>query len=386
MATFHIERTLSQKNNNTYHIEVICIPVVTTNNGLKYIEGVGSEFPVYNNNMRMVLITRTASDGETGYIELTPTEEREGGSYVFSTDLAVHDNIGSDMKLEIDLEQTPGMRSLLTTGPNAGKVLLDSAETNFLFAVLMKDSSAATTMLFENPTFQGYVMANRFTNDYHALTLYKPMSMMRSTITFSGSNGSYNVKATLSPLLKYDVPLNEADMTYFIRAFSEQYAAMEPVISLLDGNSYLDFKLFNTYGRSSNYYIGPEEGKENLYDSTILLDNVYVKIRFRMSVYDRSMYSQTVSDVVNDISLFFEAIDAGDDTDVHVSDLIHAIIDNNANVRYIRFLGFNDYDANKQSIFVKFSDISELRRDQLMPYVPEMIRVDANSIEITEET
>ena len=386
LATFHIERTLSQKNNNMYHIDVICIPVVTTNNGLKYIEGVGSEFPVYNNNMRMVLITRTATDGETGYIELTPTEERDGGSYVFSCDIAVHDNIGSDMKLEVDLENTPGMKSLLTTGPNAGKVLMDSAETNFHFAVLMKDSSAATSMLFENPTYQGYVMANRFTNDYHSLTLYKPMSMMRSTITFSGENGSYNVKATLSPLLKYDVPLDEEGMAYFIRAFSEQYAAMEPIISILDGNSYLDFKLYNTYGRSSNYYIGPEDGKENLYDSTILLDNVYVKIKLRMSVYDRSMYSQTVQDVVNDISLFFEAIDSGSDSDVHVSDLIHAIIDNNPNVRYVRFLGFNDYDANKQSIFVKFSDISELRQDQLMPYVPEMIRVDANSIDITEET
>lgn len=386
LATFHIERTLSAKNNNMYHIDVICIPVVTTNSGLKYIEGIGSEYPVYNNNLRMVLITRTASDGETGYIELTPTEERDGGSYVFSGDIAVHDNISSDMKLEVDMEKTSGMKSLITTGVNAGKVLIDSSETNFHFAVLMRDSSVANTMLFEDPTYKGYVMANRFTNDYHSLTLYKPMSMMRSTITFSGENGSYNVKATLSPLLKYDVPLIEEDMSYFIRAFSEQYQAMEPVISILDGNSYLDFKLYNTYGRSSNYYIGPEDGKDNLYDSNILLDNVYVKIKFRMSVYDRSMYSQTVNDVVNDISLFFEAIADGEDTDVHVSDLIHAIIENNPNVRYIRFIGFNDYDANKQSIFVKFTDVSELRRDQLMPYVPEIIRVDGSSIEIVEET
>ena len=385
LATFHIERTLTPTHNNMYHLEVICVPVVTTGT-VKYINGVGEEFPVYDNALRMVLITRTATDGETGYMEMKPTEIRSGGSYVFAADIAVHDNIGTDMKLVVDLDQTPGMHSLITTGANMGKVLMDTAETNFHFAVLMKDMDGKTMgTVFNDPTFTGYQIANRFTNDYHNLTLYKPMNMMRSVITIDGENGNYHVQSTLSPLIRYDVALDEDKMRYFIQAFSAQYEAMEPVLSILDGNSFLDFKLYNTYGRSNNYYIGPEDGSDSLYDSNLLLDNVYVKIRFRMSVYDRSMYTQTVNDVVNTISSFFEAIANGSDTDVHVSDLIHSIIHNHENVRYIRFLGFNDYDANKQSIFVKFSDISELRQDQLMPYVPEMIRVDRSSIEIIEE-
>jgi len=160
---------------------------------------------------------------------------------------------------------------------------------------------------------------------------------------------------------------------------------MEPVLDKLDGNSSIDFKLFNTYGRSSNYYIGPEDGVENLWDSNILLDNIYVKIKFRMSVYDRSIYTQTVESVINEIKVFFDSLNSGTKVDIHVSDLIHLIINNHPNVRYIRFIGFNNYDANKQSIFVKYSDISELKKDQLQPHVPEMIRVDANSIEIIEE-
>jgi len=54
-------------------------------------------------------------------------------------------------------------------------------------------------------------------------------------------------------------------------------------------------------------------------------------------------------------------------------------------VKYLRFLGFNNYDANKQSIFVKYTDVSELKENELMTHIPEMIRVDSNSIEITEE-
>lgn len=386
LATFSIERTISRKYNNKYRLQVICVPVVTTDKSMKYVEGIGEEFPVMDNNLRLVLITRSSIDGETGYIEMTPVELRTGGSILFEANIAVYDNVRSDMMLEIDMENTPGMKSLITTGPKIGKVFIDCAETSFHFAVMMKDfAGKLTTNLFGNQDFKGYVMANRFANDHRDLTLYKPMSMMRSVITFAGENDAYDVRASLIPFLKYDVPLDDEKMSYFVRAFDEQYTAMEPVLNKLEGNSYLDIKLFNTYGRSSNYYIGPKDGDDVLWNSDILLDNVYVKIKFRMAVYDRSMYTQTVEAVVNEIKVFFDSLNSGDRVDVHVSDLIHIIKENQPNVHYIRFLGFNDYDANKQSIFVKYTDISDLKEDQLQPHVPEMIRVDSSSIEIIEE-
>jgi hypothetical protein len=250
----------------------------------------------------------------------------------------------------------------------------------------MKDfSNISTSNLFDSEDFKGYVMANRFANDYRSLTLYKPMTMMRSVITFAGENNNYKIRTSLIPFLKWDIPLDTDKMSYFIRAFGDQYEAMEPVLKQLDGNSSIDFKLFNTYGRSNNYYIGPDENSDVLWDSNILLDDVYVKIRFRMGVRDRSLYAQTVASVVNEVTTFFGSLDSGQITDVHVSDLIYMIKENQPNVHYIRFLGFNNYDANKQSIFTKYDDISELVGIQLQVHVPEMIRVDASSIEIIEE-
>lgn len=386
LATFSVERSISRKYNNKYRLQVICVPVVTTDKTMKYIEGIGEDFNVESNNLRLILITRSNIDGETGYIEMTPVELRTGGSILFEANIAVYDNIRSDMMLEIDMERTPGMRSLISSGPRAGKVFIDSAETSFHFACMMKDfAGKLTTNLFGNGDFEGYVMANRFANAHRDLTLYQPMTMMRSVVTFTGENNDYSVRASLVPFLKYDVPLDDEKMSYFIRAFDDQYKAMEPIVGKLQGNSSLDFKLFNTYGRSSNYYIGPKDGDDVLWNSDILLDNVYVGIKFRMAVLDRSMYTQTVEAVINEIKSFFESLNNGDRVDVHVSDLIHIIMENQPNVRYIRFLGFNNYDANKQSIFVKYTDISELTEDQLQPHVPEMIRVDNNSIEIIEE-
>lgn len=386
LATFSVERSISRKYNNKYRLQVICVPVVTTDKTMKYVEGIGDEYPISNNNLRLVLITRSNSDGETGYIEMKPIEIRKGGSIVYEIDLAVYDNIRSDMMLEIDLDRTPDMKSLISSGPRAGRVFVDSAETSFHFACMMKDFAGKfTTNLFGNDDFKGYIMANRFANAHRDLTLYKPMTMMRSVITFEGENNNYDVTTSLIPFLKYDIPLDDDKMSYFIRAFSEQYRAMEPVLNKLGGNSSLDFKLFNTYGRSNNYYIGPKDGDDVLWNSDILLDNVYTKIKFRMAVNDRSMYTQTVEAVVNEIKSFFESLNNGDRVDVHVSDLIHIIMENQPNVRYIRFLGFNDYDANKQSIFVKYTDVTDLKKHQLQSHVPEMIRVDSNSIEIIEE-
>ena len=210
--------------------------------------------------------------------------------------------------------------------------------------------------------------------------------MMRSVISFNKEDdGTYTVESSLTPFIKYDIALDDDRMKYFIRAYTDQYSAMEPILSKLNGNTSIDFKLYNTYGRSSNYYIGPMDGDDVLQNSTILLDNVYVNIKFRMNVYDRTMWSQTVESVVTEIKGFFESLNNEERQDIHVSDLIHLIMEDQPNVRYIRFLGFNDYDANKQSIFVKFNDISELKEDQLHIHVPEMIRVDSNSIDIIEE-
>lgn len=386
LASFHIERSLSKGSNNKYHIQVICVPTVTSDTSMKYIEGIGEEYPLYDNNLRMVLITRNAIDGETGYIEMTPVELRTAGSIVFETYLSVYDNIGSDMMIEIDMENTPDIHSLISAGPRQGKVFLDAQETSFHFACMMKDfGGRSTTNLYGNENYKGYIIASRFANDNRSLTLYKPMTMMRSVISFEGENDAYDIKASLIPFLRWDIPLDSQKMSYFIQAFDAQYEAMEPVLDKLDGNGFLDFKLYNTYGRSSNYYIGPKDGDDVLWNSDILLDNVYVNIKLKMAVHDRSMYNQTVDAVINEIKLFFESINSGTTSDVHVSDLIHAIICNHPNVKYIRFLGFNNYDANKQSIFVKYTDISELKEDQLQPHVPEMIRVDSSSIEITEE-
>ena len=108
-----------------------------------------------------------------------------------------------------------------------------------------------------------------------------------------------------------------------------------------------------------------------------------MQIRLKISVLDRSIYSQTVAGVKNEIKNYINSINQSDDKNLHVSDIIHLIKSNQPNVNYIRFLGFNHYDANKQSIFKKFDSINN--PDNLQMYVPEILRIDDKNIIISEE-
>jgi hypothetical protein len=364
------------------------VPVVTLSKDMKYVEGINddtNQFPIEDNNLRVILVTRSGKYGETGYIEMRPIEFRNAGAILFETEINIYDNLLSDMTLEVNKTKTPSINSLITSGVNKDKVYLDASETSFHIITLMKDSENIGTDLFDNPNFHGYVVTNRFANSNRDLNLYTPMSMMRSVITFAGSNDNYKVRLSLVPFIKYDIPLDNDKMSYFIRAFNEQYRTMEPVLDRLDGNTSIDFKLFNTYGRSNNYYIGPVDNSDVLWDSDILLDDLNIKIKLRIAVNDRSIYTQTVEGVVNEITLFFEDLNSGKISDAHVSDLIYRIKTNQSNINYIRFVGFNDYDVNKQSVFVKYDDVSELNKDKLQPFVPEMLRIERENIIIVEE-
>lgn len=385
ISTMEIVRSLTPEEENKYIVEVSVVPV-SRDEEFNYVEGIGEDFPEDLNNMRVVMVLHNRYDGEAGYVEMTPIEITETSYIKFRGEITVKQNIDDNMMLEVDLEKSTGVHSIVQNGERVNKVFIDTQESRFDFITLMKNPESTTaTTLFENPTYKGYTITNRFSNNYRELQLFKPLSMMRSALLFSGENNAYRIRASLMPLLKWDIPLDHDKMNGFIRAFDTHYASVRPILDRIGGNSTLDFKLYNTYGRSNNYYIGPQDGTDTLKASNLLLDNIYVKVKIVMSVYDRSLYTQTCSNVVNDIKLFFNALGDGSDDDLHVSDLITYIKSNEPNVNYIRFVGFNSYDANKQSIFVKFNSIDDLKEDQLHIYVPEIIRVDEDSIEIIEE-
>lgn len=387
LASMNISRSISKEYNNKYIVRILCSPVVSQSaiaKEYKYVNGtIDDDVDYHQNNLRLVMILKSKRYGETGYIEMYPTSISDNAENIeFETIFAVQDNLQKDGIINIDLNNTPDMISLQLQGSIIGQVVIDSEETLIDFVVLLKSNqsvSGSPIGLFNDPSFDNYRITNRFMNDYRELTLYKPLSMMRSVLLFAGNTDNYIVRASLIPFLKYDIPLDDYKMNYFIRAFTEQYSIIEPVLfERLENNAFLDIKCINTYGKSNHYYIGNAE-------DGILLDSVNIRINFKLSVKDRTAYVQTAESVTNEIKLFFEDFNRGKMQNFYVSNLIRRIEDNVPNVHHLVFRGINDYGTDYQSIEVGYNEVSELSEDQLFVNVPEKLQINYEDIILEEE-
>lgn len=378
LAQFSIDRNIAS---DSLHLEVICIPVTTNNSEMNYVTRINDDSAnaTNSNNLRLVTIFRSKKKGETGYAELNPISyDEETNSIVFAIDIPIEDNMNDDMEIEIPTNVI--RKSQLVDG----KIYLDSYETSFHFLCLIKDPLITNgTTPFNDSSFTGYTICNRFANRNRELNLYEQMGMMRNMVSFSNDR---SMDISLVPLMKYDIPLDDEKMKYFIQSFDAQYKAMSPILSRLEGNSFLDLKLYNTYGRPMNYYIGPDPEIPNLKDSQIRLNDLHIKIKLVISVYDRALYTQSVEEIKALLIKQFDGLGSGEVTDIYVSDIIKNITENVPNVRYVRFLGFNNEDVYKQAIFRKPEDTSLISQEYLQNKVLELIRFDSDSVEIFEET
>lgn len=373
LTTLSIKRTLNS-GKAKYNVQCICVPAV--DDDTTYISSLDNALA--DNNLRLVLVFKSKKYGENGYIEMKPIELRKNNSVLFEAEFSLKSQLQLDDTIEIDLEKSIGATSLISEGNDAGKIFIDASETNLNFITLVS-SDEVQDILFNNPQYQDYIITNKFTNVYRDINFFEPINMMRSNVIFDGENDNYTISVSSIPVIKQSLALSEESMLYFISAFNAHYERISPIQKLFDGDMFLDIKLFNSYGRSSNYYIGPPDDSDDLYSSIIKLNSVYIKIKLKMSVYDRSIYSITESNVKNEIKKFFNQINQNLTKSLHVSNLIRRIENNIANVKYIRFLGFNEYDARKQSIFIKNENIS------FENYVPEILCIDDKGIEISEE-
>jgi hypothetical protein len=403
-----IDRALSKSYPNQYNVKIAVGPVIQEDMigpGYKYVQDYDPSLTpeerkaaLINNNLRILMVFKTTILGETGYCEMVPTGKDPSGFITFESRIRVNDILRPDSTIEIvDSE----VISLVKKGITAGLKFIDSANSMIDFVTLLRSSEAPKSPIYGDPNFCDpedmttnlWEVTNRFSNDYRELQLYKPMSMMRSIVSFQEAkmdltpdpampelpiNGyGYVVTAKLMPFLKYNIPLDDAKMTYFIKAFNEQYSIVEPVLfERLDNNCHLDLKLFNTYGKSINYYLG---------DTEELLESVRVRVSFRIAVNDRSSFTTTANSIKNQIQEFFTSLNNNKVHNIYISNLIKILETENPNLNHLKFLAINDSDPHNQYIRARFKDISDLDENDMSIFVPEMIIVEAPDITLTEE-
>jgi hypothetical protein len=232
--------------------------------------------------------------------------------------------------------------------------------------------------LFANPDFRGWNMTDAFINDWNDFDLLELWPQMRSTVIFNGSISKYMVDIGLVPFLRYDLCKDPEKVSFVIRAMVAQYKAMAQLVSdRLEENTGIDFKLFNTCGRGVFYKIGVDESDISSWSR---IKSVSLTIKFVMGVHEEILFQDTMDAVKDHIKAYIETLKIDEATIFSVSNLQTSIETNIPNVRYLIFLGINEYDSTYQRIKLDDPYKVDMTTLEMQVYVPEKLTINRQNI------
>lgn len=236
----------------------------------------------------------------------------------------------------------------------------------------------------------GYKVTNEYHTDTHPVTFMKPLDNIRSALIFKDYTQHHKLEDN-TDAFDYDVfdcdvysinfiraseYFNTETFIKFLNKFTDVYEHLDLVMEQrLRNATDIDCKLYNTYGRSKNFYIGDEEE---------LMDTVNLRIRLDVWFVHGTDTQMAVPEVKRYIKQEVETVNARGTNTLYVSNLMRKIENKFAYVDHIRFRGINDFDSKYQAVKNKVVDIDDLTVEDRRFYVPELLTIDLENIIITE--
>ena len=158
---------------------------------------------------------------------------------------------------------------------------------------------------------------------------------------------------------------DEDTFKLFVDTLTQNYKYIEASLPMLRNNTHIDVKFYNTYGKSKNYYIG-----DNLLTQ---IDRVNITIKFKVTLISGVDGTDVKVRLIEFVKNFVERLNSSGTNSLYISNLIREIETNFAEIHHLKFNGINSYDTDYQTISVQTTDLSELSKEDLRVYVPEML-------------
>ena len=211
-------------------------------------------------------------------------------------------------------------------------------------------------------SLKGWTVSNMYTVNGGLNFYYNYSQVMSSIVTdtevtnnFDGESGFY-IKSV--PVVKHSYMNDEHNIQELINQFNYEKAYIDNATELLENNFLIDFKLFNSYGKSRLYTLD-KAGKQ-------LVDRVHLTLNFEVRLLKTSD-NNTKDYIINDIKQMIENLN--DLSSLHIPNLITTITNTYRNsIEYIEFLGFNNYGPGIQHLYKQ--------EDEDITAVPEFLCVN----------
>lgn len=336
---------------------------------------------VKDNPLRVIAVMSDKNGKEVCFVEMYPIQyvpelytdiELQGPNMLFVGHFKTDDVILSDNRFRMLKEHVYSLANTQLTE----YCYIPMEDVNVTIYTLYKtnaaDISAQKYATFK-PSLSGYMVTDYYKTKSEPVTFIKPMNMMRSTLSLSSDGDDCVFNVSLVPLVKYNLLNDEVKFDTFITNLVNQYQYLEDSIDILRNNTNIDIKFYNTYGRSRNLYIG---------DDYTLLDKVNISITFSIIAVYGTNVDLLETRLKTFIKEYIEEINKDGKNYIYISNLMREVENNFAEVHHMKFIGINNFDSTFQSVYNKIVDINDLPKSERRNYVPEIVVVDEDNVNL----
>lgn len=216
-----------------------------------------------------------------------------------------------------------------------------------------------------------FTLTNSYTTEKEKVNLVFPISMMKSNMQYKKNGDSYNLHIKSVPLIRALDVLDSYRFMQLLDLLDKQFDYMSDILDKKTNNYSVDMKFFNSYGRSKNFGVDDE-----LND----LDVINCGIHFKLATH----YTPNVTELVTEMKMFikdyFEDINNNALSGIYISNLIQALENQFSEIKYLKFVKLNNYDASIQNIENKHPNLESLDKLERLEYVPEFLNIDIDDI------
>ncbi len=368
-------------DNSTYHIEMTLVQNIPTDYDIiKYDDDGAIEecrLSVY------IVFYQKDSEGEEypfKYVQgvLTKFDESDS-SYNFEFRFKTSDRFA---KLGSYIEIIKGLKNI-GTGVEVSNYMPPNIGAKF-FVFAKFDQEFGRTYEFNHdgniqdcdgliPNLTGYTLTNIYDAGEQGIDIFYDYSDLNNSYCELGKNPvskDNNFIIYKVPVIRYTYMNTEAKWRSIMRMIDRRRKYIQNVLLLLEDSFGIDYKFYNTYGKSLTYNIEKEEQ----------IDRINLKLKFEIKFVSESE-NVILSNITTSIKEYIE--DMNNVSDLHMPNLITYITNlYRDHIVYIKFIGLNDYGSLYQSVYKNpiLSDNYFIETQT----VPEFINVNTNRYELPD--
>lgn len=355
---------------NKYKVEITCTQNISSDFQLVTYNSAGA-IETCNIDIYMVLYNIGTQGELSAYryakSKLTSFDE-QSGTYYFEITFETNNVIS---QYDTYLNMTDGLFAIGSDKESSSSYISPNMYVKFFFlAKLDKEygrnygenlTESIDTLI---PNLTGYTLTNVYNSGSDGIDIFYDYSdLQNSYITITpDESGDFTYLMYKMPVVRYIYLNSEDRVKKLFSLIDKRRRYIQASLLLLEDSFGIDYKFFNTYGKSIMYNINNLEN----------IDRINLTLKFEIKF---AMESDKVilSQIINSIKEYIEDINYI--TDLHIPNLITYITNTyRQQLVYIKFIGLNNYESLYQSIYKN----PEITEDYFVETqtVPEFINVN----------